>query len=240
MDNRLRLNFPALLALETAERYRSFTAAARELNVTRSAVSHRIRHIEKLLEKPLFERTQWQMIPTSTCTRVAECIRRNLTDIEFALLEAKHESRQQQVALKVNVMADFANVWLIPRLKTFYGLYPNMDLSITVRYTLNAPEGHEADLGIWHRSINREGFRSKMLLNDSASLPEVALAGQGVDMLGEQQPHFHLREGTLAQIGSTPIHSSLPYHLCWREDNPKQEAILQFSEWLEGTVRQAD
>src|ERR1700730_7712350 len=123
MNNRLRLNFAALLALETAERHRSFTLAAREPNVTRSAVSHRIIQIEELLEKSLFERIQSQMIPTSTCTRVAERVRRNLTDIEFALLEAKHASRRQQVALKFNVMADFANEWLIPGLKTFYGLY---------------------------------------------------------------------------------------------------------------------
>lgn len=56
MNNRLHLNFAALLALETAERYRSFTLAARELNVTRSAVSHRIIQIEELLEKSLFKR----------------------------------------------------------------------------------------------------------------------------------------------------------------------------------------
>src|ERR1700722_3558753 len=143
MNNLRRLNFAALLALETAERYRSFTAAARELNVTRSAVSHRIIQIEALLEKSLFERIQSQMIPTSTCTRVAERVRRNLADIEFALLEAKHTSRQQRPVLKVSVMADFANLWLIPKLKTFYGLYPNLDLKITVGYTLNAPEGHE-------------------------------------------------------------------------------------------------
>ncbi len=71
MNNLRRLNFAALLALETAERYRSFTAATRELNVTRSAVSHRIIQIEALLKKSLFERIQSQMIPTSTCTRVA-------------------------------------------------------------------------------------------------------------------------------------------------------------------------
>ena len=240
MNNLRRLNFAALLALETAERYRSFTAAARELNVTRSAVSHRIIQIEALLEKSLFERIQSQMIPTSTCTRVAERVRRNLADIELALLEAKHTSRQQRPVLKVSVMADFANLWLIPKLKTFYGLYPNLDLKITVGYTLNAPEGHEVDLGIWHRTIDQEGFQSRRLLNDSASPPQAALVGQGVDMLGEPQPHPDLREGTLAQIGGTPIPSSLPYYLCWREDNPKQEAILQFAEWLEGTVRQAD
>jgi DNA-binding transcriptional LysR family regulator len=240
MNNRLHLNFAALLALETAERYRSFTLAARELNVTRSAVSHRIIQIEELLEKSLFKRIQSQMVPTSTCTRVAERVRRNLADIEFALLEAKHAGKQRQVTLKVNVMADFANVWLIPGLKTFYVQYPNVELSITVRYTLNTPEVREADLVIWHRTINREGFQSKVLLNDSASLPQATLAGQRADMLGERKPRPDFREGRLAQIRSAPIPCSLPYYLCWREDNPEQEAILQFAEWLDRTVRQAD
>ncbi|MBU9413524.1 LysR substrate-binding domain-containing protein [Burkholderia multivorans] len=297
MTAHLRLNFSALRALETAERCRSFTLAAHELNVTHSAVSHQIRQIESLLEVSLFTRRQTQMIPSATCTQLAQRVRQSLVDIEFALLEAKHVDRQQRVILKIGVMADFANVWLIPELETFYNRYPHLDLSITVRNTVDTPEAHELDLGIWHRSIDRNGFQSTKLpddqviavctpaffakhgapkiedlvnvpllrfarrswreffhaadiaagdpeygpiFDDASALLSAALAGQGVAMLRERLTRSYLRDGALVQVGSTQIRANLAYYLCWREDNPKQEAIRQFIGWLEKVVQRLD
>ncbi|PCE24022.1 hypothetical protein BWP39_30530 [Paraburkholderia acidicola] len=297
MTDRLRLNISALRALETAERCRSFTLAANELNLTHSAISHQIRQIEGLLSVPLFERAQTQMIPTAACTRLAERVRKNLADLESALLEARNSNQQQRLVLKVNVMADFANVWLIPKLGAFADVKPHVDLSITVRNTLDVPERHEADVGIWHRPIDRDGFQSRKLLddsvvavctpaffdrhapldasklahvpllryagrswreffdaagisasdpnygpmlNDAASLLQAALAGQGVAMLRERLIHSYLRDGILVRIGSTRIPSALSYHICWHQDNPKREAILQFAEWLEEVVNESD
>ncbi|PQV54801.1 LysR substrate-binding domain-containing protein [Paraburkholderia sp. BL21I4N1] len=166
MSDRLRLNLSALRALETAERCRSFTAAAHELSLTHSAISHQIRQIESMLDIVLFTRTQSRMIPTSTCTRLAERVRESLTEIECALLEAGKANRQQRLVLKVSVMADFATVWLIPELEAFYSQYPHLDLSIAVRNTLDIPEGYESDIGIWHKSVDRNGFQSRKLLED--------------------------------------------------------------------------
>jgi LysR family transcriptional regulator, glycine cleavage system transcriptional activator len=297
MTDRLRLNISALRALETAERCRSFTLAANELNLTHSAISHQIRQIEGMLSIPLFERAQTQMIPTEACTRLAERVRKNLADLEFALLEARNSNQQQRLVLKVNVMADFANVWLIPKLEAFSDVEPHLDLSITVRNTLDVPERHEADVGIWHRPIDRNGFQSRKLLDDSvvavctpaffakhapldanklahipllkfagrswqeffdaagiragdpnygpmfsdaASLLQAALVGQGVAMLRERLIHSYLRDGTLVRIGTTRIPSTLSYHICWHQDNPKREAILQFAEWLAEIVNESD
>nr|WKF59596.1 Glycine cleavage system transcriptional activator [Paraburkholderia busanensis] len=297
MTERLRLNIAALRALETAERCRSFTLAANELNLTHSAVSHQIRQIEALLDIPLFERAQTQMIPSAACTRLAERVRKNLADLEFALLEAKSSKQQPRLVLKISVMADFANVWLIPRLETFSAVKPHLDLSITIRNTLDVPERYETDVGIWHRPVNRDGFQSRKLLDDSvvavctpaffdrhapldtdnlahvpllrfagrswqeffdivgisasapnhgpmfsdaASLLQAALAGQGVAMLRERLIHSYLRDGTLVRISSARLPSTLPYHVCWRQDNPRREAILQFAEWLAEIVNESD
>lgn len=293
MNERLRLNLSALRALETAERCRSFTLAANELSLTHSAISHQIRQVETLLNLSLFTRKQAQMIPTPTCTRLAERVRKGLADIEFALLEATHAEQQQRLVLKLSVMADFATVWLIPALDLFYDEHPNLDLSIAVRHTLEVPDGHESDIGIWHKSIERNGFQSRKLFDDSviavctpefrdrqialkgwdldqgpllrfsgrswqeffhaagitdanpkygpmfddaASLLHAALAGQGIAMLRERLIRAYLRDGKLVQVGSTRIPSNLAYYFCWREDNPKQAAILQFAAWLEGMV----
>ena len=46
----------ALKALEASARHLSFTRAAGELNVTQSAISHQIKHLEELWDAKLFER----------------------------------------------------------------------------------------------------------------------------------------------------------------------------------------
>lgn len=45
-----------LRAFEVATRHLTFTAAAQELHVTQSAVSHQLRHLEELWGLQLFER----------------------------------------------------------------------------------------------------------------------------------------------------------------------------------------
>lgn len=166
MTERIRLNLAALRALETAERCHSFTAAANELCLTHSAISHQIRQVESVLETALFTRTQSRMIPSTACTRLAERVRRGLTDIESALQEARQADRPRRLSLKLSVMADFATAWLIPSLEAFHGRHPHLDLSISVRHTCDASDAQEADIGIWHKSVDRHGFQSRKLLED--------------------------------------------------------------------------
>lgn len=296
MTQRLRLNFSALRALEVATRRRSFTLAAQELHLTHSAISHQIRQIESFLDTSLFVRMHSEMIPTATCLLLAERIRNNLNGIEMALLEARDESKPRRQVLDVSVMADFANMWLIPQLDAFSEQHPGVDLSISIQNGVGPPERHDADIGIWHRRIDKHGFQSKKLVEDwviavcapafldrykpltVARLPEVpllrfasrswqeffhaagvdagdpphgpmfsdassllqaALAGQGVAMLRQRLVHSCLRSQTLVQIGDTRIPSHLDYYVCWRENNPKSDAILQFTEWLARVVDQA-
>lgn len=49
-------SFPSLSAFEAAARHLSFTAAAEELCITQSAISHQVRILEDFLGAPLFIR----------------------------------------------------------------------------------------------------------------------------------------------------------------------------------------
>jgi DNA-binding transcriptional LysR family regulator len=64
--------FSALRALEAATRHRSFTWAARELNVTHSAVSQAVKGLEAELGTRLFERRGGAMEPSEAARRLAE------------------------------------------------------------------------------------------------------------------------------------------------------------------------
>lgn len=162
----IRTGMTALRALESASRRRSFTLAAEELHVTHSAISHQIKQLEGLLNKPLFVRSGTEMMPTAICLQLASRVRSGLAEIDAALTEAAQDHPGISRVLTVSVMADFANVWLLPRLQEFSQRHPDIQLSIKVHNELEPPDFHALDVGIWHRRVEQSGFRSSRLPED--------------------------------------------------------------------------
>lgn len=166
MARAIRTGMTALRALESASRRRSFTLAAEELFVTHSAISHQIKQLEGLLNKQLFVRSGTEMLPTAICLQLAFRVRRGLSEIDTALAEAVEDHPGIPHVLTVSVMADFANVWLLPRLQEFSQLHPDIQLSIKVHNELEPPDFHALDVGIWHRRVEQSGFQSSRLPAD--------------------------------------------------------------------------
>src|SRR6266487_2269719 len=99
---------------EAAARTLSFTKAAEELFITQSAVSRQIKALEQHLGLRLFERR-----PRSL----------QLTESGQALYRIKAETRARQ--LSITTTTGFASLWLIPRLRRFTSLHPDIDVRIS-------------------------------------------------------------------------------------------------------------
>ncbi|CAM2149951.1 MULTISPECIES: LysR substrate-binding domain-containing protein [Paraburkholderia] len=155
----------ALRALEAAARRRSFSRAAEELHLTHSAVSHHLRGLEAELGVELFRRAGGQMIPTAAGAQLADRVRRSLDDLRDAL-DATRPGVSGVTRLELSVMADFASVWLIPRLGDFYDRHPDVDLSMRMHADVTPPDPYPFDIGIWHRRVDEPGFQIRKLLDD--------------------------------------------------------------------------
>ncbi|MEI7296053.1 LysR substrate-binding domain-containing protein [Paraburkholderia tropica] len=155
----------ALRALEAAARRRSFSRAAEELHLTHSAVSHHLRGLEAELGVELFRRAGGQMIPTAAGAQLADRVRRSLDDLRDAL-DATRPGVSGVTRLELSVMADFASVWLIPRLGDFYDRHPDVDLSMHMHADVTPPDPYPFDIGIWHRRVDEPGFQIRKLLDD--------------------------------------------------------------------------
>ncbi|MBN1238111.1 MAG: LysR family transcriptional regulator, partial [Gammaproteobacteria bacterium] len=77
----------ALRAFEAAARLGSFKAAAEELHVTPTAVSHQIKALETRLGRPLFERNTRSIALTAAGRKVAPVLTRAFRSIEDVLEE---------------------------------------------------------------------------------------------------------------------------------------------------------
>lgn len=152
--------------METAERRKSYSLAAEELYVTQSAVSHQIRQLEARLGVALFVRSGTQMLPTPECGRLAARVRRALSEIDLALAETAERGGPRPSPLLLNVMADFATFWLIPRLGDFAASHPEMGVTVITHADIAPPDPRTADIGVWHQRTTVRGYRSIRLTED--------------------------------------------------------------------------
>ena len=122
------LPLTALRAFESASRLLSFKAAAEELSVTPTAVSHQIRSLETWLGVPLFERLPRQV-------RLTECGERLFHSLHGAFLDVAQSidtlrPQRNGANLTISTTAAFAALWLVPRLGRFYAQHPTINIRL--------------------------------------------------------------------------------------------------------------
>jgi len=104
----------ALHAFEAAARHHSFAAAANELGVTPTAISHQIRQLEEACGVKLFQRRPRPLLLTSAGARLYPALRNGFDALATAMASLAEEDAQ--TPLRVTSPNAFASKWLVPRL----------------------------------------------------------------------------------------------------------------------------
>ena len=118
----------ALVVLEAAVRHRSFTAAARELNVSQAAVSRQIKLLEHELGSPLFHRAHQRVDPTPSGAALAATLNQAFEMIGEAV-DMVRRPREAEV-LTIGSTLAFSHFWLMPRLSSFRDWRPSLKLRV--------------------------------------------------------------------------------------------------------------
>jgi LysR family transcriptional regulator, glycine cleavage system transcriptional activator len=135
-----------LPAFEAAARHESFRAAAAELHLTPSAISHQIRALEEALGLTLFQRLARGLVLTEAGRTYAKTVREVLDRLEG---EAE-QLGSAGVTGKLRIsMPDFiAQFHVLPKLAGFRALQPHINLEISTNLQLSDIEGGEVDAAI--------------------------------------------------------------------------------------------
>ncbi len=175
------LPLTALRTFESAARQSSFKAAAEELAVTPTAVSHQIRSLEAWLGVPLFQR-----LPRKV--RLTDCGERLFRSLHGALLEISQSVdtlRPQRSGgnLTVSTTPAFAALWLVPRLGRFYAAHPQINLRLDTNCeVLDLHQDASIDLVIRYSLDDYPNFYGLCLFDECfavyGSPAQVALAGE--------------------------------------------------------------
>ncbi|PJI39061.1 LysR substrate-binding domain-containing protein [Ferrovibrio sp.] len=156
----------ALRAFEAAARHLSFKAAADELGVTPTAISHQLRLLEDSIGQRLFVR----QIRKVTLTPAGEALYPVLRDglDSFALTLERLRAGPQRQRLTLSATPAFVARWLLPRLGDWQARHPEIDLHL---HASEAPvdfsgigTGGSADAAIRYGRGNWPDLHSELLL----------------------------------------------------------------------------
>jgi LysR family glycine cleavage system transcriptional activator len=118
----------SLHAFEAAARHGSFKAAAAELGVTSTAISHQIRLLEEACDRQLFQRRPRPLVLTSAGARLFPLLRDGFDAFAGAIAAVAEPAAQ--APLRVTSPNAFASRWLVPRLPRWRESNPAVPLEI--------------------------------------------------------------------------------------------------------------
>lgn len=151
------LPFPQLQAFLAVGRLRSFSSAARELGVSRSAVSHAVRQLEEQLRVVLLARTTRSVRLTDAGRRLVEGAAPALAQAVATLTEVSARPGEAVGRLRLSVPRAAVPLVIEPVLPAFRTRHPRVEVEVIIedRLVNIVAEGYDAGIRL-SESIDRD------------------------------------------------------------------------------------
>lgn len=151
----------SLVAFEASARHLSFTHAAKELGISREAVSRHIRVLEEHLGVKLFDRLHRAVALTASGKKLQSVVQDSLKNIAYVTGAIQRPGR----ALVINVSSTIAiaSFWLTPRLARFRSKHPNVEIHVVISDTPKDLMADGIDVGLRYGDGNWKGLKALRL-----------------------------------------------------------------------------
>jgi DNA-binding transcriptional LysR family regulator len=138
--------FQQLQAFLAVARHRSFSGAARELGVSRSAVSQTVQQLEEHLRVVLLARTTRSVSVTDAGRRLVESAGPSLGQVVAALAEVSAQPGETVGRVRLSVPRSAVPFVIEPVLPTFRARHPRVELEVVIedRFVDIVAEGYDA------------------------------------------------------------------------------------------------
>ncbi|WP_338878453.1 LysR substrate-binding domain-containing protein [Achromobacter veterisilvae] len=161
---RRSLPLSGLRVFEAAARLGSFKAAAKELAVTPTAVSHQIRALEAQTGLLLFDRHVRRVSLTDAGTQLYPVLRDGFDAFEATLARLTHRRTRTQVT--ISATNAFTVKWLVPRMADFRSRHPGIDLQLQASDDLVDLRSTAVDIAIRYGRGPYPGLVTQPLFTD--------------------------------------------------------------------------
>ncbi len=154
----------ALRAFEAAARHLSFKAAAGELGVTPTAISHQIKGLEDHLGVRLFHRRTRGLELEAPAHVLYPVLRDGLDNFATALEQVALVRQRQTV--RISATSAFTTWWLLPLVQHFRAAHPDVDLQLHAFDDVVDMRSAQTDLAVRYGRGPYPGLRATAMLAD--------------------------------------------------------------------------
>ncbi|MBH3341389.1 LysR family transcriptional regulator [Pseudomonas mendocina] len=154
----------ALVAFESAARHQSFTKAAEELSLTQSAICRQIGGLESFLNVELFRRSRRGVVLTEAGVAYSRKVAAQLDAVERDTLALM--SNQGTASIELAVVPTFGTQWLLPRLRAFQQLHPEVTVHLTNRTRPFLFADTHFDAAIYYGDAEWSGTQAHFLMHE--------------------------------------------------------------------------
>jgi DNA-binding transcriptional LysR family regulator len=169
----MRIDFLGLHAFVAIAERGSFQNAAAHLNLSQTALSHRIRKLEEDLGVKLLSRTTREVSLTQAGLNLLPKVKDTIESLAISLGELRHEGRSRQETVSIGCLPTIASGRLPRALQRFQERHPNVAVRI---YDNSASEISDlvqsgtVEFGITLVASHRWDFDIEMLIKDPFTL----------------------------------------------------------------------
>lgn len=194
-----RMPLNDLAAFAAVARTRSFTAAAAELGVSPSALSHAMRGLEERLGVRLLARSTRSVAPTEAGTALLDRLGPALTEIDTGLTELAAFRDEPEGIVRITTFHWIAQTYLARRLPAFLAAHPGITVQVTVDDKL--------------QDIVADGFDAGLRFGEDVEKDMVAVrVGPSLRHLVVATPKYWARHGRPTHPRELRDHPCVAYH----------------------------
>lgn len=156
-----------LQAFEAVARLGNLAAAAHSLGITPSAVSHRVRGLEKELGVVLLQRSPRGLALTAAGRRYREGVAAAFGDLAKATQDLLGPDLSRPLA--ISLTSEIGLRWLMPRFHRFRAQHPDINTALLSTYDVADLRAGEADLALRHGQGRWQGVEVEPILEFAVS-----------------------------------------------------------------------
>ena len=153
----------ALRAFEAVAQSKSFSEAARSLNVTHAAIAQQVRALEEHTGLKLVERSPRGVRLTLEGSELARALTTGFTAIAEGIETLLEKDRSRPV--RVTTTALFADAVIFPKITSFWSEHPEIEVSFTPSDTAVDLVAEGLDLAVRAGGGSWPGLKSRLLLD---------------------------------------------------------------------------
>lgn len=183
-----------LLAFEARARLKSGVLVAQELNITPSAVTHRIQQLEAFTNMALFTKVNGSIVLTPDGQSYLETVRGALYALSY--FSTRGRAEKTKLKLRISSPPTFASRILVPRLERIQAHFPLLEIDIQLSVPLIGAKAEAADIEFRFGDGNYPGRTVIKVLDEKVVAvchPEFAMRHNHFKNLSDLRSEYLLR-----------------------------------------------